>query len=793
MNVDPWLVACVALLVGQRAATHPAAVAALAVAALGLLARRAPRWALVVAALAAGLGATRATLTLRSADAAREQVRIALGPPSRCEARALVLGSPVKKGDSLRWSARLEGVSCEGRAVETPIVARLYGGPDDTARGDRLELVVQLAPAQIFKNLVTPDARPTTARSAVTASGSVVWAERIERGHSPGTWVDRARAHVRARIEATYAGDAAPMARALVLGEEDLAPEDGEAFRKSGLSHLLAVSGTHLVVVVAGVVSALRAALLRVRRLSASFDVGRIAAAFGVALAFIYADFAGASGSALRAAAMMGATLGAQALGRRGEPVRALGLSLLALGVVDPLAAYDLSLLLSAAATAGLIALGGPLTAWAEKTLPTRARWAAGSLGSTLAATMACAPLTAVISPTLPVAGIAANLLAVPVGEAAALPLCLAHALLGWLPWAERGAAAAASGALVVVRAVARAAASPGWAALRVPPPTEAQGVALALGVIGALTLRASMRKHLLALVLVACGLAELAARRAGCPRGVLRVTSLDVGQGDSTLVDMPDGRVMLVDGGGFVGSPVDPGRSVILPELRARRRGRIDVAVLSHPHPDHFTGLATALAEVDVGELWDTGQGEDEGAGPVYAAMLAALRARGVPILRPRDLCGLPRRFGEARVEVLAPCPDFARFGNANDNSLVLRISMGRKAALLVGDAEADEERDLLDREGARLAADLLKAGHHGSRTSTTPAFLAAVRPSWVVLSCGVRNRFGHPHPRTLATLSAAAVNVARTDLAGAFEWSTDGVRVDTRQAAPSVGFTSR
>ena len=138
------------------------------------------------------------------------------------------------------------------------------------------------------------------------------------------------------------------------------------------------------------------------------------------------------------------------------------------------------------------------------------------------------------------------------------------------------------------------------------------------------------------------------------------------MGQGDSLLIDFPDGQSMLVDGGGFVGSPVDPGRSVILPTLRARRRRRLDLAALSHPHPDHFLGLASALPSLDVGEFWDSGQGESEGAGPVYAAMMAGLRGRGVPVRGPRELCGRPRDLGGARVELLAPCPDVTPFANA-------------------------------------------------------------------------------------------------------------------------------
>jgi competence protein ComEC len=239
---------------------------------------------------------------------------------------------------------------------------------------------------------------------------------------------------------------------------------------------------------------------------------------------------------------------------------------------------------------------------------------------------------------------------------------------------------------------------------------------------------------------------------------------------------------LMLIDGGGFVGSPVDPGLAVILPVLRERRRTRVDVAVLSHPHPDHFTGLASALAQLEVGELWDSGQGEREGAGPIYAAMIRELRARGVPIRGPRELCGRARRFGAAVAEVLGPCPDFTPGRDANDNSVVIRIVLGARAVLLTGDAEHEEEAELVQRYGHALRADLLKVGHHGSRTSTGPGLLDAVRPSVATISAGVRNRFGHPHEVTLERLAAHGVLALRLDRIGNVEWQTDGDSVQIR-----------
>ncbi len=581
------------------------------------------------------------------------------------------------------------------------------------------------------------------------------------------------------------------MARALVLGESDLAPGDDRSFRVSGLSHLLAVSGMHLVLVLAVAVSALDALLARVETLAARLDVGRVAAAIGVPVAWIYAELAGSGGSTLRAAWMATAALVARALGRRTDAPRAFALSLAAMALLDPLVVFDLSFLLSAGATGGLLAFAGPLGDGLASHVPDKVAPVARAVATTLAASIPCTPILARFAPSFPLGGVIANLVAVPVGECAALPLCLVHALLAWWPAAERGCAIAASGALVMVRAVARGF-SVAALTTNVPQPTSWQLAVLA-AMVSAVALGARKR-----LAMVVCGgaailLLELGARRSGAPRGVLRATFLDVGQGDAAIVDLPDGQALMVDGGGLVGSPIDVGVRVVAPELRARRRRSLAAVILSHPHPDHFGGLATGLDDVAIGALWDTGEGEREGVGGGYAALLGGARRRGVPVVGPKELCG-EHVIGGARVEVLAPCPTFCADRGPNDNSFVLRITYGARALLLVGDTEREEEDILLGTASERLRADVLKVGHHGSRTSSSPALLAAVAPRHAIVSVGRRNRFGHPHPLTLAALAAVGARVWRTDQDGAVVVTTDGTSLDVQSiASPSVDWVKR
>ncbi len=784
MIVDRVLLAALALVGGQFVPLSPGPAAAGFLAVAWLFGRAVPWRVWLALGGAFAFSAARAELTLTAFDDERVRARDAIAAPSRCAGTGVVRTSPVVRGDSPSFVADFEGFECDERELTGPFRVRLYGGPATLARGDGVEVIAQIAPVQMFRNPGTTDPAPLAARRGVVASGSILAAEVIERGRSPFSVIDRARASVRARISATFSPGAEGMARALVLGENDLTDADDEAFRKSGLSHMLAVSGTHLVFAVLSIVHALTAVLVRIRTLSAGRDVSRLASAFGIPLALVYADFAGGSGSAYRAAWMLGAIFLARACGRCPDAVRALALSLAGGALLDPLVAYDISFLLSAAATSGLLVLGQALAARCSKVPSRVGRFVGQSIAATVSSMLPCAPLLAVLAPELTLAGVLSNVLAAPFGELVALPLCLTHGLTAGFPELERGIALVASGALLAVKQIAHESAAARALAFEVPQPTAAHLVAIFAGGAALVRFRASPRRSLVCIFALAgvLGVIELAVRRAGAPQGELRVTALDVGQGDSTLVELPNGAAFLIDAGGIVGAGVDPGQAAVVPVLRAKRRKRLDFVVLSHPHPDHFAGLQAVLRAVEVGEFWDTGQGQREGAGPVYAALIAELRARGVPILGPRELCGKPRTLGGVTLDVLMPCPAYVPNRDANDNSFVLKLRFGKRAVLLTGDAEVEEEAELVAHFGQRLRADFLKVGHHGSRTSTGDAFLELVSPSVASISCGVRNRFGHPHGVVMERLERHGVEAARTDRGGAVVFTTDGSSMDVR-----------
>jgi len=251
-----------------------------------------------------------------------------------------------------------------------------------------------------------------------------------------------------------------------------------------------------------------------------------------------------------------------------------------------------------------------------------------------------------------------------------------------------------------------------------------------------------------------------------------VRLTMLDVGQGEAIYLEVPGRSNMLVDAGGMLGEGFDIGQRVIVPFLWHEWVNRLDVVVLTHPQSDHIGGAPTILREVSVGEVW-TGGSPAASATDVW--IQEYLRHRRIPhrVVAAGDP---PLRWGRAVVQVIHPAVEdggapptrLGRETGPNDRSVVLRAQSGDQAILLTGDLERNGEAALLG-SGATLAAQVLKVPHHGSRQSSTEAFLRAVGPADALVSVGHRNPFRHPHPEIVARYRAAGIRVWRTDRNGA------------------------
>jgi len=555
--------------------------------------------------------------------------------------------------------------------------------------------------------------------------------------------------------------------------------------------------------------------------LAARFDTARLAALLGAPAALLYAELAGGAPSARRAALTAALFFGAKAAGRKPRPVAIATTAIAVLVTMDPDRVLDPGLALSVVATLAILGgLGGLVTAEestgqaltegqrAMQPLLTAAHISAR-------ATIATAPIVWWCFGSVPAVSVVANVVLAPLAGALLLPAALAHTgvaclapiVSGPTAWVFEHAEAAFTAASSLFAAVPLG--------HDLPPPTLPQGLAASVGALGLLSVRGARKALFVAVATtLVLGLLEVHVRTVERPKGTLRVTFVDVDQGDAALIDLPDGSLMVIDGGG---GSAHPGRRALLPLLAARRRSRVDVAVLTHPHPDHYEGLIDLVDALPVGELWDSGQAEAEswngnsavavhggtdevrgaarvqtsrrvrhsrtlgnGNGASAASLLAAARRAGTTVLGPSDICGAPRDFGGAEVRILAPCPSYDPGYDPNDNSIVLSLRFRERSFLFTGDAEGFEE-SVLSEFGDALAADVLKVPHHGSRTSSSAAFLELVRPRLSVISAGVENRFGHPHGEVFRRLAGIG-RVLATNRDGGVQVVTDGHTMEVR-----------
>ena len=254
-----------------------------------------------------------------------------------------------------------------------------------------------------------------------------------------------------------------------------------------------------------------------------------------------------------------------------------------------------------------------------------------------------------------------------------------------------------------------------------------------------------------------------------------LAVSFFNVGQGDSTLIQTPSGKNILID----TGPPA--ARGEIFAELRQRSVNRLDMLVTSHPDQDHYGNSLAVLLLLPTATVVDSGFVKGS---LTQRDLLAEIKRQNIPFVNvtQKHLIGTSQDLGDGvTLSYLAPV---AYSSNANDNSLVLKITLGRVGFLFMGDAE-DGERASLLANGRDVQATILKVAHHGSRNGTDDAFLTRVHPEVAVISCGLGNRYGHPQAETLDALRWAGVNVWRTDLQGTINIQTDG---KTYKVSPSA-----
>ncbi len=699
--------------------------------------------------------------------------------------------------------------------------------PLDLSYGQRIEFLAGLRQPHNFENPGSFDWVGFLAKRGVNATGSVrPGVPLLSAGPREGPaweswlWKVRIAARRRLRLLLPETGSESPgpgILRALLLGEQaGLDQETKTGFQRTGTYHALVISGMHI-----GVVAFALLWLLRLMPLPA------LARALLAALAVAaYALLVGGNVPVSRAAWMFAAYLATTLIYRQRHALNVLALAAFGFLVWAPDLLFDAAFQLSFVSVGLIAGVAVPLL---EKTLePYRLtlidiwnldldphlapdvahhrvalrnwleplsvvtripRNVAGATAVGLLRSLVWAGELMVVSAViqaglaLPMAvhfqrvslgGLTANMLVVPL-TFLAVPIGLAGLAAGW-PWAVG----------IAVRAAAAMAAVVSWHErylpidLRVPPPPVWLGLLFGLSLVCvAFSFERGRRwQWSTAMFVLSLALLMLHPFPHQFTPGRLELTALDVGQGESLFLALPDGKTMLLDGGGLptygedTRSTIDIGDAVVSPYLWSRSVKRLDVVAVSHADADHMGGIPAILENFNVGELWIGGGASAQD----YAALFPLVEQRHLRVMALER--GDSLQLGGVILEVLGPEATAPQGSSRNDRSLVLRARYGRHSFLLTGDIERRSEARLI--EERLLPGDtVLKVAHHGSRTSSQERFLEQVRPTFALISAGFDSPFGHPHRDVLERLKHNHATVLRTDLEGLVTVASDGRRL--------------
>lgn len=700
----------------------------------------------------------------------------------------IVASLPQATATGVRFVFDIERAHHEGRPVAVParVLLARYQPPDAVAHGaasaapaaqapdgpalragERWRLPVRLRQPHGNSNPWGFDHELHLFEQGVRATGSVQTGrrsaplERLEdRGDRP---VERLRQHVRDAIHRAVPepGPAGVLAALSVGDQSAIDRADWQVFRDTGVAHLVSISGLHVTMFAWLAGAVLRRAWACHAGASLRLPAPTAGLLGGAAAAAAYAVFSGWGVPAQRTVWMLLVVTVLRCSGRRWPWPLVLLSAAAVVALLDPWALLQPGFWLSFVAVGLLMLSGAPPSA---ATAPGAAApgWLRAALRSQVVATVGLTPLTMVFFQQVAVVGFAANLLAIPVVTLVITPL----ALLGvaWAPLWTLGAWVAGHG----TAALTSLAQGP-WAVWHVAvAPAWAQCAALAGAALAVAPVPWRLRWLAAPLVLPLC--APPVERP---PIGAFEVLAVDVGQGTAVFVRTRH-HLLVYDTGPQYSTAANAGERVLVPLLRARGERRIHQLMLSHRDVDHVGGAAA---------LFD--------AMPVDALLSSLEPGHG---LLGRAGADAPCEWGQAwewdgvSFEVLhPPARELSRPIKPNAKSCVLRISAAQGSLLLAGDIERSQEARLVA-AAVPLASDVLLVPHHGSRTSSTPAFLDAVRPSLAIVQAGYRNRFGHPAPEVLARYAAQGVRVLDSPACGAWHWRGPSPPAQGRCHRPGV-----
>ncbi len=664
------------------------------------------------------------------------------------------------------WNAVLEDTAV--LASHQTVVVELTGDLREGPFGSRVDVVVHSGDAAgaHLTALISPEDTAAHFGEILSVTGSFSppageWARRSHRGLEAGTlhvrsfehlgWATGVRGYLaplRVRmleVLSDVEGAGGDLLAGVLLGyRERIRGTATEAdFRATGLSHLLAVSGTHLAVVVW-----LAAGLAR-----GAGQGRRTRVVATVVTALAYCAFTGMHVSTVRAAVMVVLSAGVSLLGRRGDSLAALACSAAGIVLCDPSQAFSVGLMLSICAVAGLVVFAPLATSWISSAIP-RPAWLAGGIGVAGVAHCATAPLVAVVFGEVSSVGPIANLVAVPL-MTVALWLGVMGACVS-LVWKGAGLLVLGTSAKILdlIAFFAGHIANLPGAVMATPNASAAVGLGAVVVLFACWAAWPSPGSRTQARMVASMALgAVLLPLVPLSPHIEAEIVVLDVGQGDAIIV-RDSGGAVLVDAG------EDP--AVLRAALQRNHIVAIDAVILTHLHADHIGGLDGVRGTARVGQVYTSVVALPQ---LTPSILESAQRISG---RAPEPLsAGDELRFGGFEMTVLWPDERSSATGDENDESIVLKVERDGFTALLTGDAE-ERVYAQLDRYGLLDRVDMLKVPHHGSSGVVGDAELMRLRPLVSVVSVGKGNDFGHPVPATVNALQRAGSRVLRTDLSG-------------------------
>ncbi|MBI5887545.1 MAG: DNA internalization-related competence protein ComEC/Rec2 [Deltaproteobacteria bacterium] len=707
----------------------------------------------------------------------------------------VIRGSPVVEGDNVRYLVDAKRVNGKGQwgNVTGAVLLTMSGDEARFDAGDTVRFLARLKEPSNYGNPGEYDYKWRMNSRGIYATAFVKSERMIVKTGEGDSGIfsipAKMRSRVRSFMDSTGARNDEAL-KALTIAEKGGLPRDiRDAFAKTGAAHILVISGLHMGMAAVFFYSLITFTLKRSERLMLAINVRRAALALTLLPVVGYGLLAGFPLPTQRAVIMAAVFVFTMLLEKGKDMINALALAAIIILAMEPGAVWDIAFQLSFAAVFFIIYLAPRLTerlgglfpekdkasrkagsGWKVWLLARVRRWLIPACSVTFAATLGTAPILAYHFNMVSIIGAAANVIAVPIAGVIVPLLLSSMAVMPFWEGLARAGVYLADKLFDLMAAVIKLFAGLPYASVRVATPALTEMILAYLLIIFTVNFKkARVYRFLTAFVLVAI-IAD-AGYWALRPRGFspfkrsreLKVTFLSVGQGESAVVELPGGKVMLIDGGGIYGTDFDTGERLVAPFLRHEKIGTVDYMVLSHAQRDHMAGLNFIAGDFHVKEFWWNGDGD-------LGELKDTFKKAGAEIKVLSARTG-EMNIGGVRVEALSPS-DGQAF-DQNNKSLVLRLTYGDKSFLFTGDIGFPAEEYLAGRD---VRAAVLKAPHHGSRYSSSAEFLSRVRPAVVVASAGRGNVFGFPHPDTIKRYDAVNAKFYRTDRDGAVTVGTDG-----------------